>query len=253
MSSYRPSSNLNLLIYDYVNGTRDLVCKFQLPPLSEEIEIAYPDIKSDPSSPSWTPDLNPECPFVAKRDARLYGIVTDLFDIHGEQWNSWLFFQASALLKHIPSPASSIHTLEEGDICISWDMWSRETRFIHRPEYDHKSVWMDACISGLRFVSSDLYESDQNNGTDSWKTEVVIHDFNQVAIRKALKSGDTIGISTEMTRIHRPQHYATPIETPLPYRTSYIRTDESFSDAMCTEDHVLLVMVNCPSIVLVRY
>lgn len=245
-SAISPFSDPGFDIYEFTSSQSKALFTFQLPPLSDSIYTVEVEIKSDPSAPSWTPNLSPEVPFCAKRDTRLYAIGLDILDHHEVSDKSWLVFHSTALLAHVTLLLQALERPGPSETCskITWDKWGNSTRIIPRPEFDTNSVWFDASISGMHFITSTLDDDDTDNGLDSFKTLAVIHDFNQLALKKAAASGNEVGLVTGPTEIPTPENYATAIITPLPYRFCHIKTEERFKDAMCTEDNIVLVRVS---------
>ncbi|KAG2748562.1 hypothetical protein P692DRAFT_20874862 [Suillus brevipes Sb2] len=132
---------------------------------------------------------------------------------------------------------------------IKWDTWGPTgTRFLKSPPHSH-DVWT-VYVFGSKFVS--LITPPKTNAGQPLQT-VQVWDFNQLAIKRATALGvekDNVHYVSDTTVVEDLEMFATTIRTSLPYsvatRTLPPRSpeDPTFTDAMCSEDTILLVDEN---------
>lgn len=198
-------------------------------------------IRSDPCT-DWSPHPSVQVPFSIGPGPRLY-IVT-IWVMQGEEVSPIdLFVLSDTLLDHV-------HTLREGEIGhdFEWSEWGPAgTRMITQAPHSH--VWV-CYVFGTRF-SSILGGGRENRQRESRILEV--WDFNQLGIRRDVRReaelsevewhvGDTSVLSSRV--------FVGEVRTRLPYRVFRRKLDAPlegepvFTEAMCSEDSIILVDVS---------
>lgn len=223
--------------------TGDYICAFGFPSFDLVVSPEAISICSDPSPAEWKP--NREVPFSIAHHNRLF-VISIQVKIQGEKKAVTydLFTLANILSSYVTSLPRQTrrHT-------IKWDTWGPTgTRFLKSPPHSH-DVWT-VYVFGSKFVS--LITPPKTNAGQPLQT-VQVWDFNQLAIKRATALGvekDNVHYVSDTTVVEDLEMFATTIRTSLPYsvatRTLPPRSpeDPTFTDAMCSEDTILLVDEN---------
>ncbi|KAG1769850.1 hypothetical protein EDD22DRAFT_817338 [Suillus occidentalis] len=220
--------------------TGDYICAFGFPSFDLVVSPEAILIRSDPS-PEWKP--NQEVPFSIARGHRLF-IITIHVKIEGEKEKVTydLFTLASILLSYVTSLPRQTHRHT-----IKWDTWGPTgTRFLKSPPHSY-DVWT-GYVFGSKFIS--LITPPKSRAGQSLQT-IQVWDFNQLAIKRATALGvekDNVYYVSDTTVVDDLDMFVKTIRTSLPYSVA-TRTlpppcspqDQTFTDAMCSEDTIFLV------------
>lgn len=215
-----------------VTLTADYTCIFGLPSFSLVVKPIKIVIRSDPS-PEWKPNPRTQIPFSVARGQRLF-LITICVEEKKKEVSYDLFAPADILLSYVTAlpPQTRQHI-------IDWDTWGPTgTRLLKSPP--HSIVWT-GYVFGSKFV---LVTPPKNTAGQPLQT-LQIWNFNQLVIKRAT----ALGLENENmhyvndTTVVKDKVFAKTIRTSLPYsvttRTLPPRSPE-FTDAMCSEDAILL-------------
>jgi hypothetical protein len=216
----------------------DYRCAFLYPPCYSWVRPVNFMIRSDPST-NWSPHPSFQVPFSIGPGPRLY-IVTIWF-MQGEEISPIdLFVLSSTLLDRIES-------LGDGEKRVfEWGEWGPAgTRMIARASHSHSWV---CYVYGAKFITSPGGTRERNPRTlEMW-------DFNQLGIRRDRprewsESQDVqwhVGDTTTLSR----RVFIDDVRTTLPYRVirrtlpAPLKGMPIFTEAMCSEDNLILVDVS---------
>jgi hypothetical protein len=229
-----------------VTLTADYVCIFGFPSFSHVVKPMAIVIQSDPS-PEWKPNSEAQIPFSTARGHRLF-LITTCVEVKEKKILYDLFAPANMLLSFVIAlPPQTRQQI------INWDTWGpTSTRFMKSPP--HSSVWT-GYVFGSKFVS--LITPPKATAGQPLQT-LQMWDFNQLAIKRAMALGfekENVHYINDTTVV-KDKVFVRTIRTSLPYsittRTLPPRSPEepTFTDAMCSEDTILLVTVSHPNTIL---
>ena len=199
-------------------------------------------IRSDPCT-DWSPHPSVQVPFSIGSGPRLY-IVT-IWVMRGEAISPIdLFVMSNTLLDHV-------NTLGEGETRhdFEWSEWGPVgTRMIGQAPHSHSWV---CYVYGTRF-SSIIGGGGEGRERDSRILEV--WDFNQLGIRRDIsqEGGDSCEVEWHVgdTSVLSSRVFVGEVRTTLPYRVfrrelaAPMEGEPVFTEAMCSEDSIILVDVS---------
>lgn len=219
----------------------EYLCAFVYPACRPWVHPLTFLIRSDPCT-DWSPHPSVQVPFSIGPGPRLY-IVT-IWVMQGEEISPIdLFVLSDTLLDHI-------NTLGKGETGhdFEWSEWGPAgTRMIAQAPHSH--VWV-CYVFGTRFSS---IVGGGREGRDSRTLEV--WDFNQLGIRRDIRRERSKASEVEWhvgdTSVLSNRVFVGEVRTGLPYRVfrrklaAPLKEEPVFTEAMCSEDSVVLVDVSC--------
>lgn len=221
----------------------DYLCAFLYPACYPWVHPLSFLIRSDPCTGWSPPHPGVQVPFSIGPGPRLY-IVT-IWVMQGEEISPIdLFVLSNTLLDRVD-------TLGDGETRhdFEWSEWGpAETRMIAQAPHSH--VWV-CYVFGTRF-SSVIGGGRESHHRDSRILEV--WDFNQLGIRRDIRRARAETCEVEWhvgdTSVLSSRVFVGEVRTRLPYRVLRRKLaapsegDPVFTDAMCSEDSVILVDVS---------
>ena len=242
LESPQPSISLLLSEVKYL-------CAFHYPPLRDDLTVLDVLIRSDPA-PNWRPSPALAVPFSVSRADRLFVVTLWLIE-YDDETNMFSLVPASTFLRAIGSLAPG-----ETGRHFAWAEWGpRGSRFIAAPStYTSTEVWYGAMFATV--------EQELDPQTGRFCKSVVVRDFNQLAVRKAIagagekESSDGLGNSSGLEEggsmrvvadaaVFEPTGvFEEEVTTALPYvERIFVPTEEDgeFNSVLLAEDAMVLV------------
>ena len=242
LESPQPSTSLPLSEVKYL-------CAFHYPRLRNDLTVLDMLIRSDPA-PNWRPAPTLAVPFSVSRADRLFVVTLWLIE-YDDETNMFSLVPASTFLRAIGSLAPG-----ETGRHFAWAEWGpRGSRFIAAPStYTSTEVWYGAMFATV--------EQELDPQTGRFCKSVVVRDFNQLAVRKAIagagekESSDGLGNSSGLEEggsmrvvadaaVFEPTGvFEEEVTTALPYvERIFVPTEEDgeFNSVLLAEDAMVLV------------
>lgn len=220
----------------------EYLCAFLYPACHPWVHALSFLIRSDPCT-DWSPHPSVQVPFSIGPGPRLYVVTIWLMQVQGEEVTPIdLFVLSSTLLDRVD-------TLGEGETRhdFEWSEWGPAgTRMIAQAPHSH--VWV-CYVFGTRFSS---IIGGGRLARDGRMLEV--WDFNQVGIRRDIgrEKGESCEVEWHVgdTSVLSSRMFDGEVRTRLPYRVlrrklaAPSKGEPVFTEAMCSEDNVILVDVS---------
>lgn len=217
----------------------EYLCAFQYPACYPWVHPLSFLIRSDPCT-DWSPHPSAQVPFSIGSGPRLY-IVT-IWVMQGEDISPIdLFVLSNTLLDHV-------NTLGEGETRhdFEWSEWGPAgTRMIGQAPHSH--AWV-CYVFGTRFSSI------IGGGRQRDSRILEVWDFNQLGISRDIRREGAESCEAEWhvgdTSVLSSRVFVGEVRTRLPYRVfrrklaAPLEGEPVFTEAMCSEDSVILVDVS---------